>query len=388
MPRSPSVTGSRILLPSVTYKSAPKPGPCQIIVIFYLPRLRKHFQASIDIGKGKRVHASPIARPQVRCVFRRNHGSLTIDGPLSETSRWRAVARVLRSPVDALSCALLPASCVLCGSPLPHFSSAPICDACLTEFPVQADPRCARCGDRCDLLPESHLGTHLCRACRLAPPPFFRAVAYGPYEGRLRDAIHALKYSRVRTADRILGRMLAHAIEELAPEAPAEMLVIPVPLYRSKRATRGFNQARALADRAIQVLRKAHPEWRLTLAPRALIRARATASQAGLTTRQRRQNLRGAFRISDASAVAGKHVLVVDDIFTSGATARAAAKALADAGAAGIWVATLARAQRFNINLRGSRAAAQTATAHRGTPGELPAKLNRSSMHSADQPSF
>ena len=335
------------------------------------------------------MHASRIARPQVRCVFRRNYGSLTIDGPLSETSRWRAVARVLRSPMDALSCALLPASCVLCGSLLPHLSSAPVCSACLTEFPVHAGPRCARCGDRSDLLPKSDPETYLCRLCRLAPPPFFRAVAYGPYEGRLRDAIHALKYSRVRTADRILGRMLAQAIDGLANDAPREMLVVPIPLYRSKRAARGFNQARALADRAIQELRRAHPEWRLTLAPRTLIRARATASQAGLTTRQRRQNLRGAFRISDASAVAGKHVLVVDDIFTSGATARAAAKALADAGAEGIWVATLARAQRFNVNSRGSSASLLPAPEHRGTPGAEPVtNLNRSSMHSSDQPSF
>ena len=334
------------------------------------------------------MHSSRIARPQVRCVFRRNHGSLTIDGPLSETSRWRAVARVLRSPMDAVSCALLPAPCLLCGSPLPFLSYAPICNACLTEFPVHAGPRCARCGDRCDLLLESDPGTYLCRLCRLAPPAFSRAVAYGPYEGRLRDAIHALKYNRVRTTDRILGRILAQAIDGLANDAPSEMLVVPIPLYRSKRAARGFNQARALADRAIQVLRRAHPEWRLTLAPHTLIRARATASQAGLTSRQRRQNLRGAFRISDASAVAGKHVLVVDDIFTSGATARAAAKALADAGAAGIWVATLARAQRFNVNSRGSRGSVQHSTAHRGVPGASPASLDRSSTYTSDQPSF
>jgi len=204
----------------------------------------------------------------------------------------------------------------------------------------------------------------------------------------LRDAIHALKYNRVRTADRILGRMLAQAIEALAPDVPAEMLVVPVPLHRSKRAARGFNQARALADRAIRILRRAHPEWRLTLAPRILIRIRATASQAGLTTRQRRHNLRGAFRVSDASAVEGRHVLVVDDIFTSGATARAAAKALADSGAAGIWIATLARAQRFNVNLRGSRASVQSSPARRGAPGAPPATLDRSSTHSSDQPSF
>src|SRR6185437_11021054 len=87
-------------------------------------------------------------------------------------------------------------------------------------------------------------------------------------------------------------------------------------------------------------------EWRLTLAPGTLVRVRATASQAGLTARGRRRNLRAAFAVRDAAAVAGRHVLLVDDIMTTGATARAAAQALVRAGAESVWVATLARAQR------------------------------------------
>ena len=126
------------------------------------------------------------------------------------------------------------------------------------------------------------------------------------------------------------------------------MLVIPVPLHRSKYAQRGFNQARSLAAHALGFLRKTHPEWRLTLAPSTLMRLRATESQAGLTFRQRRLNVRGAFTVSDPSAVVSKHILVIDDIFTTGATARAAAQALVRAGAASVWVATLARARRVS----------------------------------------
>ena len=293
--------------------------------------------------------------PELRCVFRRDSGSLTFDVPPSETSRWRAVARVLRSPVDALSCTLLPASCTLCGSPLPQLSHVPICAVCWSEFPLQAGPNCARCGDTLDRpgnLPDA-ASASLCRACRLVPPAFVRAVAFGLYQGRMKAAIHALKYERLHPSARGMGRMLAKAIAQLASEAPAEMLVVPVPLHRSRIADRGFNQARALAEYALQSLRKSHPQWRLTLTPSVLMRHRATESQAGLTFRERRLNVRGAFKVSDPAAVDSKHILLVDDILTTGATARSAAQALLRAGAASVWVATLARARRENEFYRG-----------------------------------
>lgn len=277
-----------------------------------------------------------------RCVFSSNSGSIAFDLPPSETSRWRAVVRVLRSPVDALACSLLPASCVLCGSPLPRLSSAPICDVCWTEFPSGNGASCVRCGGSLSWAGDADL----CRECRLVPPPFTRAVAYGTYQGRLREAIHALKYERVNPVVRGLGRMLAQAIARLEGEAPAEMLVVPVPLHRSKYAQRGFNQARLLAREALRFLGKSHPGWRLALAPGTLMRLRVTASQAGLTPRQRRENVRGAFSVSDAAAVSGRDILLIDDIMTTGATARAAAQALMRAGAESVWVATLARARQ------------------------------------------
>lgn len=285
---------------------------------------------------------------RVRCVFRSDLGSLTSDLPTSETSRWRAIARVLRSPVDAVSCALLPAFCSLCGSPLPRLSSVPICAACWAEIPGHTAKCCVRCGDMLAAHPSSLAPSKadLCRACRLAPPPFVRAVAVGPYQGRLREALHALKYDGLRPAARGLGQGLAHTIARLAPEGALELLVVPVPLHRSKFSDRGFNQARLLAAEAIAALHATHPQWRLTLAPDTLIRLRATQSQAGLTPRQRRQNVRGAFGVSNPSTVQGKHTLIVDDILTTGATARACAHALLAAGAESVWVATLARAHR------------------------------------------
>jgi len=252
--------------------------------------------------------------------------------------------------MDVLGCALFPASCSLCGSSLPHLSSVPICNVCWTEFPALSGPMCARCGDSLDaplqqLLPSD---TGLCRACRLAPPPFVRAVAYGLYQDRMKAAIHALKYDGLHPASRRLGLMLAKAIGQLAEKAPRGMLVIPIPLHRLKRAERGFNQARELAASALGFLRKSHPDWQLTLASSTLMRLRATESQAGLTPHKRRINVRGAFRVSDPASVNSKHILIIDDIFTTGATARAAAKELLRAGAASVRVATLARARLYN----------------------------------------
>jgi ComF family protein len=259
---------------------------------------------------------------------------------------------------------------------------------------MQTDPVCSRCG-------EPSGGSDLsvspltCRVCRLAPPAFTRAVSYGPYEGRMREAIHALKYDGLHGASSRLGEMLAAAISRLAPEAPAEMLVIPVPLHRSKHAQRGFNQARLLAVNALAELRRMHPGWRLTLASSAVVRIRATESQASLTPRERRINLRGAFVVADPKAVALKHILLIDDIFTTGATARAMAQILMRSGAASVWVATLARARRM-FDRRGAlhsvnRKQDSPGERAEGGRGEDPPEdeVKREGMHaSQNQPSF
>jgi ComF family protein len=204
----------------------------------------------------------------------------------------------------------------------------------------------------------------------------------------MKAAIHALKYDRMHPAARGLGRMLALAIAQLANEAPAEMLVVPIPLHRSKYAERGFNQARALAEHALGFLRKSHPQWRLTLASSALMRHRSTDSQAGLTLHGRRMNVRGAFTVSDPAAIDSKNILLIDDIFTTGATARAAAQVLVRAGAASVWVATLARARRvYDFNRSSNQEDLQDDI---GLSGNAPAADgNETSIYSSQgQPSF
>jgi ComF family protein len=250
--------------------------------------------------------------------------------------------------MDAISCALFPATCLLCGDPLARLTSIPVCDFCWTQFPNLSDSpnysetHCVCCGDL--LIAPASLASAYCRPCRMAAPPFTRAVAYGLYDEQMREALHAFKYDRVRVFARPLGAMLAKSIATLRNEAPNGMLIVPVPLHRNKRRQRGFNQARALAAAALFELRKTQPDWPLTLAKRTLIRHKQTEAQAGLSHRSRRINLRGAFIVSDAEAVLMKDILLIDDIMTTGATARSAADVLMKAGAASVRVATLSRA--------------------------------------------
>ncbi|HTW57800.1 MAG TPA: ComF family protein [Terriglobales bacterium] len=201
-------------------------------------------------------------------------------------------------------------------------------------------------------------GLTRCPVCRRIDRPFVRAVAYGSYDGGLRELIHLLKYNGVRPAAQVLGRMLAEAIAALeadfgqaedqaedqadgqANDRHHKVLVIPVPLYKGKRHQRGFNQAELIARAAI----RSYPApRRLQLAADILLRIRDTHSQIGLTSHQRRENMRGAFAVARAPEVTGRAVLLVDDVYTTGTTASECARVLRRAGAAQVWVATVAR---------------------------------------------
>lgn len=187
----------------------------------------------------------------------------------------------------------------------------------------------------------------------MAPPAFARAVAYGVYQGPLRSFIHLLKYDGMQPISYGLGRLLAESLQtagELdAGAAARSLLVVPVPMHRAKQRRRGFNHATLLARAAIAEMRRSHKGWTFELAPGALERRKPTASQAGLTPRQRRRNLRGAFIAPAPARLAGRHVLLIDDVYTTGATARACSATLMAAGAASVLVGTAARAQREGV---------------------------------------
>jgi ComF family protein len=189
-------------------------------------------------------------------------------------------------------------------------------------------------------------GESRCGLCRRLEPVFARAAAYGSYESGLRELVHLLKYGGVRPAANVLGRMLAEAIASLESDFPAGPIsVIPVPLHRTKLRQRGFNQAELIARAAVKI---SPSRQRLHLCAGILERTRDTASQIGLTSHQRRQNLRGAFRVAQVDAIKGREVLVVDDVFTTGATVSECARVLRRAGATKVWAATVARTLKIS----------------------------------------
>ena len=182
--------------------------------------------------------------------------------------------------------------------------------------------------------------------CRRLGPPFEKAAAYGSYDSGLRELIHLLKYEQVRPAANVLGRMLAEVIAGLEGNlAASSVLVVPVPLHVRKLRQRGFNQSELIARAAL----KLQPDHnRLTLCTTLLERRRETRSQIGLTSHQRRENLRGAFGVTRPQEVAGREILLVDDVFTTGTTASECARVLRRAGALKVWVATVARTLKLD----------------------------------------
>jgi ComF family protein len=236
------------------------------------------------------------------------------------------------------------------------FGKIRVCAECIARVgPQEAaqDALCTRCGDAMGMESArfaAAMGVSECTMCRLAPPEFERAVAFATYDNEMREMLHLLKFGGMRSlAEHVLGERMASAILKLRGETGDDLVVIPVALFAARERQRGFNQATLLAEAAVKRLRKIDPEWRMKLHRTALLRVRHTREMYSLNPSQRRRNLRGAFRVADAEALRGREVLLIDDIMTTGATARECARVLRRAGAAKVWVATVAKAQPESV---------------------------------------
>lgn len=220
---------------------------------------------------------------------------------------------------------LFPARCLVC-----QRAGGLLCDRCAQAVEPISGPLCARCGRR------QQQPTHLCRSCQLlgdSPLQAVRAAALHTHP--LRELIHAFKYEQHPELAPWLARYLLVAFQNSLASvinAPID-LVTPVPIHPDRLAERGYNQAELLARPFCQ-------HTRLRLENGLLQRVRATAHQVGLSAAERQENVADAFRASHATQQ--KTVLLIDDVYTTGATLQACAQALVDAGARNVYALALA----------------------------------------------
>lgn len=246
-----------------------------------------------------------------------------------------SVHRWLCSEFRGLFDLLFPPACPLCDFDLIATSQASLCHGCLSGIHPIASPCCPRCA-----LPYAAEdgSDHLCETCLREAPAFQRVSAIGLYEENLRHAVQRFKYEGAIILDRPLAKLLAEAVEQDGSNTPD--LLIPVPLHLSRLRERTYNQALLLA----QALGR---RWGRPVRSRLLVRNRPTPPQQGLRAEVRRQNLRGAFTLQ--GSLAGEKVLLVDDVMTTGATARECSRILLDGGAGEVRIAVLARARRHHV---------------------------------------
>lgn len=245
-----------------------------------------------------------------------------------------AINRAARAALDAV----LPPQCLSCGL----ITDAPgtLCAACWSKMTWLAAPLCACCGVpfEFDPTPDANSAELICAACLRTPPAFARARAVFRYDDAGRGLILAFKHGDRLHGAPAFGRWLVRAGAELLASAD---YVAPVPLHWTRLAWRRYNQAAILGKEAARVSGRRFVADLLT-------RTRRTQQQGEMGPAARRKNVRRAFALNRryASEVAGKRVVLVDDVLTTGATAEECARALLDHNAAAVDLLTLARVVR------------------------------------------
>lgn len=223
-------------------------------------------------------------------------------------------------------------ACASCGADL--FEEGYFCPVCKDTLPFHRGSVCSKCGRDAGEYP-------VCAECKADMPSFDRARSVFSYEGAVVGMIRALKTGRRYLAEVFAGEMAKIAAAQFAD---AE-LVLFVPMTKRAEKRRGYNQARLLAERICALTG-------LPLAEDALVKTRETGEQKDLSRRERKKNLAGSFRVHRRALCAGKRILLVDDVLTTGATASAAAEALFRAGVLRVDLLTAASVPQKRENRR------------------------------------
>ncbi|MFW6081024.1 MAG: ComF family protein [Desulfosalsimonas sp.] len=273
----------------------------------------------------------------------------------------KAASELARS----LSDALFPPVCCVCGgfiqvdsetgNPDPdylaglspeiafrHTMKACLCSFCIEDFTPVQSPWCTRCGEP---FKSSADRVHLCKDCITRKKHFSIARACAVYEGSVLKLIHAYKYNGRTRLAKPLGILLYTSFLRHFAEIPIEM-ALAVPLHEKRLKMRGYNQSHLMILKWREIAENScrHKDSKITVDTCSLVRHKNTATQTGLERRRRIKNMKNAFEVKYPDRIKGRNVLLVDDVFTTGSTVEECARVLARAGAAGVYVLTLARA--------------------------------------------
>jgi ComF family protein len=228
---------------------------------------------------------------------------------------------------------IFPPRCTACGKMLEGRRSPPFCEECDADLRLIFPPLCPSCGTP---YADQTAADHHCEKCILFPPSFSAARSVGAYEGVLQDMIHRCKYGRDVTIGEALGELMAD-FPYPAFDFRDYTVVMPVPLHVKRLRERGFNQslflAKAMAGR-----------HKLKLDYLSLKRTIHTPPQITFGRQEREHNVKGAFAVRTSAKLQGEKVILVDDVYTTGSTAKECARTLIRAGASTVAVLTLSRA--------------------------------------------
>jgi len=228
---------------------------------------------------------------------------------------------------------VFPPVCPICKTLLDREENPIICPTCHKEIRLVRPPMCPRCGLP---IPSGDGEGYLCGPCLSDRWYFEFHRTSGLYEGALREAIHRFKYEGAFPLIRVLADLLQPTLRTLSQDYPVDVMV-PVPLHIRRLRERGFNQALLLAK---ELSRRTGVPY----AERALKKVKDTPVQIALKKKERKKNLKGAFQVKDQKAIQGKAVVLVDDVYTTGATVNECSRALLKGGATRVAVLTVARA--------------------------------------------
>lgn len=240
--------------------------------------------------------------------------------------------KVFKPLLHAFLDMFFPPLCHVCHSFIPDADELHICPACRAQMMPLGRPFCSVCG-----IPFLGAGDdHLCGDCIRHPPAYDAARAAIAYAGPVCKLIHDFKYTHKVHLRRPLALLIIQHLNDVVAGHDWD-LIIPVPLHVRRLRSRGFNQAVLLGELLAR-------KWRLPMERRTLRRVRWTEPQINLPAVDRRDNVKGAFAVHDVARVAGKRVILLDDVMTTGSTVNECAAVLKKAGAEEILVVTVSRA--------------------------------------------